>query len=99
MLSWECSGPSSFGPRWTALRYRTWPTASRRRTHPSPAPGHCGSCRFVAPCLALERGGDVAAALEGGYRDRGPERVEPGRLGSATWGTGRGAAPPRFDAP
>ena len=53
----------------------------------------------MAPCLALELGGDVAAALEGGYRDRGPERVEPGRLGSATWGTGRGAAPPRFDAP
>jgi hypothetical protein len=69
------------------------------RPYPNPAPGHCGSCRFVAPCLALERGGDVAAALEAGYRDRGPERVEPGRLGSATWGTGRGAAPPRFDAP
>jgi hypothetical protein len=69
------------------------------RLYPSPAPRHCGSCQFVAPCLALERGGDVAAVLEAGYRDRGPERVEPGRLGSATWGTGRGAAPPRFDAP
>jgi hypothetical protein len=69
------------------------------RLYPSPAPGHCGGCRFVAPCLALERGGDVTAVLEAGYRDRGPERVEPGRLGSATWGTGRGAAPPRFDAP
>jgi hypothetical protein len=23
--------------------------------------------------------------------------VEPGRLGASTWGTGRGAAPPRFD--
>jgi hypothetical protein len=69
------------------------------RLYPSPAPGPCGSCPFVAPCLALERGGDVAAALEAGYRDRGPERVEPGRLGSATWGTGRGAAPPRFGAP
>jgi hypothetical protein len=71
----------------------------RLRPDPSPASEHCGSCRFVAPCLALERGGDVAAALAAGYRDRGPERVEPGRLGSATWGTGRGAAPPRFDAP
>jgi hypothetical protein len=58
------------------------------RLYPSPAPGHCGSCRFVAPCLALERGGEVAAVLEAGYRDRGPELV-----------TGRGAAPPRFDAP
>jgi hypothetical protein len=65
------------------------------RPYPSPAPEHCGGCRFVAPCLAVERG-DVQAVLGAGYRDRGPERVEPGRLGSATWGTGRGAAPPRF---
>jgi hypothetical protein len=69
------------------------------RVYPSPAPGHCGSCQFVAPCLAMERGADVRAVLQAGYRDRGPERVEPGRLGSATWGTGRGAAPPRFAAP
>ena len=69
------------------------------RLYPSPAPGHCGSCRFVAPCVAMERADDVRAVLEAGYRDRGPELVEPGRLGSATWGTGRGAAPPRFDAP
>jgi hypothetical protein len=65
------------------------------RLYPDPAPEHCGGCRFVAPCLAVERG-DVQAVLGAGYRDRGPERVEPGRLGSATWGTGRGAAPPRF---
>ncbi|HEX4907114.1 MAG TPA: hypothetical protein VFW32_00835 [Actinomycetes bacterium] len=39
-----------------------------------------------------------AVVLEAGFRDRGPERVEPGRLGAATWGMGRGAAPPRFDA-
>jgi hypothetical protein len=69
------------------------------RLYPHPAPEHCGSCQFVAPCLTLERGGDVRAVLETGYRDRGPEPVEPGRLGSATWGTGRGAAPPRFGAP
>jgi hypothetical protein len=67
------------------------------RVYPSPAPEHCGSCQFLAPCLAMERGGDVRAVLEADYRDRGPERVEPGRLGAATWGTGRGAAPPRFD--
>jgi hypothetical protein len=67
------------------------------RLWPSPSPEHCGSCQFVAPCLAVERGGDVRAVLEAGYRDRGPERVEPGRLGAATWGMGRGAAPPRFD--
>ena len=69
------------------------------RLYPSPAPEHCASCQFVAPCLAMERGGDVRAVLEAGYRDRGPERVEPGRPGAATWGTGRGAAPPRFDPP
>jgi hypothetical protein len=67
------------------------------RLYPNPAPEHCGSCQFVEPCLATERGGDVRAVLAAGYRDRGPERVEPGRLGAATWGTGRGAAPPRFD--
>jgi hypothetical protein len=67
------------------------------RLYPNPAPEHCGGCQFVGPCLALERGQDVAAVLEAGYRDRGPERVESGRLGAATWGTGRGAAPPRFD--
>jgi hypothetical protein len=68
------------------------------RLYPSPSTAHCGSCQFVAPCLATERGGDVRAGLEAGYRDRGPERVEPGWLGAATWGTGRGAAPPRFAA-
>jgi hypothetical protein len=66
--------------------------------YPSPAPEHCGPCPFVAPCLAMERGEAVQAVLAAAYRDRGPERVESGRLGAATWGTGRGAAPPRFDA-
>jgi hypothetical protein len=69
----------------------------RLRLYPSPSPERCGACQFVAPCLAAERGGDVRAVLEAGFRDRGPERAEPGRLGAATWGTGRGAAPPRFD--
>jgi hypothetical protein len=67
------------------------------RLYPNPAPEHCGSCRFMTPCLAMDRRQDVRAVLQAGYRDRGPERVEPGRLGAATWGTGRGAAPPRFD--
>ncbi|HYN17429.1 MAG TPA: hypothetical protein VEY96_05020 [Actinomycetes bacterium] len=66
------------------------------RLYPNPAPEHCGACQFVAPCLAAERGGDVGAVLDAGYRDRGPELVEPGRLGSATWGIGRGAAPPNW---
>jgi hypothetical protein len=63
--------------------------------YPNPAPDHCGTCQFVVPCLAVDRG-DVRAVVEAAYRDRGPERVEPGRLGSATWGIGRGAAPPRL---
>jgi hypothetical protein len=66
------------------------------RLYPTPAPGHCAACQFVAPCLAMEQGGDVGAVLAAGFRDRGPERVEPGRLGAGTWSTGRGAAPPRF---
>jgi hypothetical protein len=66
------------------------------RLYPSPAPEHCRGCQFVAPCLAMEQGGDVGAVLAAGYRDRGPERVEPGRLGAGTWSSGRGAAPPRF---
>ncbi|HZA83761.1 MAG TPA: hypothetical protein VFC13_20215, partial [Actinomycetes bacterium] len=64
--------------------------------YPSPAPEHCRACRFVAPCLAMEQGGDVGAALAAGFPDRGPERIEPGRLGAGTWSSGRGAAPPRF---
>jgi hypothetical protein len=48
--------------------------------------------------MAMERDGDVRGVLEAGFRDRGPDRVEPGRLGAATWGMGRGAAPPRFDS-
>ena len=66
--------------------------------HPSPAPEHCGTCQFVGPCLAMERGGDVRAVLEAGFRGPGPGAGEPGRLGAATWGMGRGAAPPRFDS-
>jgi hypothetical protein len=65
------------------------------RLYPNPAPEHCGGCQFVAPCLAVDRG-QVGAVLAAAYRDRGPDRVEPGRLGSATWGMGRGAAPPRI---
>ena len=72
--------------------------STRAVAAPSPAPEHCGICQFVGPCLAMERDGDVRGVLEAGFRDRGPDRVEPGRLGAATWGMGRGAAPPRFDS-
>jgi hypothetical protein len=26
------------------------------RVYPNPAPEHCGGCRFVGPCLAIDRG-------------------------------------------
>ena len=42
---------------------------------------------------AIQRGGDLGAVLAAAYRDRGPDGP---RLGAATWGTGRGAAPLRF---
>jgi hypothetical protein len=92
----RAAGPS-WRPRGQAGRRGPGHGRPGLRLYPNPAPEHCGSCQFVAPCLAVERGGDVAAVLAAAYRDRGPERVEPGRLGAATWGTGRGSAPPRFD--
>jgi hypothetical protein len=66
------------------------------RLYPSPTAGNCARCQFVAPCVATNQAGNVRAVLDAGYRDRGPEQIERGRLGGATWGTGRGAAPPPF---
>jgi hypothetical protein len=64
------------------------------RMYPSPTASTCAGCQFLAPCVVTNQGGDVRAVLAGGYRHRGPEQPERGRLGGATWGTGRGAAPP-----
>jgi hypothetical protein len=94
-------GSCGTGPSW-----RRWGQAGRRGRGdgrpgpapvPAPVPPALRELPVPGPVPGLERGGDVGAVLEAGYRDRGPERVEPGRLGAATWGTGRGAAPPRFD--
>ena len=61
--------------------------------YPNPA-AHCGSCAFADPCLALFEGADPQPMLTQRYRER-PEVVAPKpRLGQATWGFGRGAAPP-----
>jgi len=64
---------------------------------PSPSEQACGNCPFAAPCLALYQGKETEAAaiLTSSYRTRTMEEVK-GRLGSVTWSTGRGAAPPRF---
>jgi hypothetical protein len=67
---------------------RQWDFGARERQNYEPARP------AAVPDLDLA----VRGVLEAGFRDRGPKRVEPGRLGAATWGMGRGAAPPRFDA-
>jgi len=63
--------------------------------YPSPA-AHCSVCEFAAPCLALFAGGDPEPILEARFRQR-PVSAQPRpRLGQATWGFGRGAAPPQW---
>lgn len=64
--------------------------------YPNPSPAHCGPCTFREPCLAMSMGLDPAPALAAGYRDRGPDEPEEGRLGGSTWSMNRGARPPRF---
>ncbi len=64
--------------------------------YPNPTEEHCASCAFRQPCLALNCGLDPSAMLAAGYRDRGPEEVEEGRLGGVTWSMNRGARPPKF---
>lgn len=64
--------------------------AADLRTYPSPAPEHCSPCAFVAPCLAIEDGGDVESILAAAYRKRPVVEVEIGRLGGSPYGVGRG---------
>lgn len=64
--------------------------------YPSPA-AHCSVCDFAAPCLTLFEGGDPEPTLAARFRER-PVNAQPKpRLGQATWGFGRGAAPPQWD--
>jgi len=63
---------------------------------PSPSERHCPACPFLDPCRVLFAGDDAGPVLLSGYRQRPPESPEEGRLGGGAWGTGRGAAPPRF---
>ncbi|MGO8862812.1 MAG: hypothetical protein ACLQRH_18910 [Acidimicrobiales bacterium] len=66
--------------------------------YPSPSVSACRRCPFAAPCMALYegRGAEADAILDSSYRSRPRVQSEEGRLGGATWSTGRGAAPPRF---
>jgi len=67
----------------------------RLSVYPTPA-GHCTTCPFVAPCIALTEHGDADKALSESYRLRPPDEPVEGRLGGATWSMGRGGAPPKF---
>ncbi|MEO6578295.1 MAG: hypothetical protein ABIO99_05280 [Candidatus Limnocylindria bacterium] len=62
--------------------------------YPSPSSRNCPSCDFLEPCVRMSRGLSADPLLQTAYRERGPRGVEPGRLGGATWGMGRGAVPP-----
>jgi hypothetical protein len=62
-------------------------------TYPSPGP-HCLACAFTAPCLTSYEGADPEPLLEVHFHRRADEPEQKPRLGQATWGFGRGAAPP-----
>ena len=62
-----------------------------------PNPGtHCATCGFAAPCLAMFEGADPEPVLTAHFRRRPAAEPRP-RLGPATWGFGRGAAPPGWN--
>jgi hypothetical protein len=53
------------------------------RVYPTPSWPHCRTCRYRSPCIALNEGADVAGVLAESYRDRGPERIERGKIGGS----------------
>ena len=62
-----------------------------------PSPGaHCLTCDFRSPCLSLFEGVDPEPLLALHFRRRSDESEHKPRLGQATWGFGRGAAPPEW---
>ena len=63
--------------------------------YPNPGP-HCAVCDFAAPCLAMFEGADPEPVLAAHFRRRQSAEHKP-RLGQATWGFGRGAAPPGWE--
>ena len=64
------------------------------RTYPTPAPEHCATCAFVAPCLAVTEGREFESVLSKGYRQRPVVDLEIGRLGGSPHGVGRGWVTP-----
>jgi hypothetical protein len=62
-------------------------------TYPSPG-SHCLACEFRVPCLSMFAGADPEPLLALDFRRRSGDAEQKPRLGQATWGFGRGAAPP-----
>jgi hypothetical protein len=54
------------------------------RIYPTPSWGHCRRCPYRSPCVAMNEGADWRSVLAASYRDRGPEKVERGRIGGST---------------
>jgi hypothetical protein len=63
--------------------------------YPTPA-AHCRYCEFGAPCLVMMAGNDAEPLLANNFRRHPSELEGKPRLGQATWGFGRGAAPPQW---
>ena len=63
--------------------------------YPAPAE-HCRHCEFGAPCLAMMVADDAESLLANDFRRRRGDSDRKPRLGQATWGFGRGAAPPQW---
>ena len=57
---------------------------------------HCQACEFLAPCRAMVEGKDPEPVLAAKFRARPADDQRKPRLGQATWGFGRGAAPPQW---
>jgi hypothetical protein len=55
---------------------------------------HCQACEFRTPCLVVVQGSDPEPVLAAKFRRRAGDQKP--RLGQATWGFGRGAAPPQW---
>lgn len=63
--------------------------------YPTPA-AHCRICEFSAPCLAMMEARDAESLLANDFHRHRSELERKPRLGQATWGFGRGAAPPQW---
>jgi hypothetical protein len=64
------------------------------RLYPNPCWVNCSGCIYRAPCLAMNERRDPEAVLASGYVKRTGQTLREGKLGRASWSTGRGAAPP-----